>query len=187
MGVWRNSSTRRIMENEDLFTNIQKKHVAQVTGTITLVQISNTNIQEFTRNNSNSTFGFRNINSRQITNNDSNNTFNSAQLIGFPARTTEETPKSFLEGVLTPFIYPCSTGRDVTWNYLAHSSISSPNRDIEKIIAFWESSICRQTLQNGRQGQRSKLGRCRPFHVYPCKTLFPTIKLARQESDIASL
>ncbi|GBN57409.1 hypothetical protein AVEN_4836-1 [Araneus ventricosus] len=156
------------MENEDLSTNMQEKHVAQVTGTITLVQISNTNIQQFTRNNSNSTFGFRNINSRQITNNDNNNTFNSAQLIGFPARTTEETPKSFLEGVLTPFIYPCSTGRDVTWNYLAHSCISSPKRDIEKIIAFsgiFDLSPNAPNLspkrQDGHQGQGSKPGRCR--------------------------
>ncbi|GBO18259.1 hypothetical protein AVEN_238357-1 [Araneus ventricosus] len=118
--VWvygRNSPTRRIMENEGLFKNMQEKHVAQVTGTITLVQISNTNRQ-------------------QIANNDSNSTFNSAQFTGFPALTADETPKSFLQGVRTPFIYPCSTGLDVIWNYLAHSNISSPNRDIEKMIAF---------------------------------------------------
>ncbi|GBM27268.1 hypothetical protein AVEN_127299-1 [Araneus ventricosus] len=79
------------MENESLFTNIQEKHVAQVTGTITLVQISNTNRQQFTSNNSNSTLRFRNTNSQQITINDSNSTFNSAQLTGFPAR--DKTPR----------------------------------------------------------------------------------------------
>ncbi|GBL84956.1 hypothetical protein AVEN_42215-1 [Araneus ventricosus] len=121
------------MENEGLFTNMQEKHVAQVTETITLVQISNTNRQKFSSNNSNSTFRFRNTNSQQITNNDRNS---SAQLTGFPARTADETPKSFLEGVRTPFIYPCSTGHDITWNYLQHSSISSPNRYIVKMIAF---------------------------------------------------
>ncbi|GBM22339.1 hypothetical protein AVEN_121152-1 [Araneus ventricosus] len=34
---------------------------------------------------------------------------------------------------LPPFIYPSLTGRDVTWN---HPVESSPNRDIEKMIAF---------------------------------------------------
>ncbi|GBM35192.1 hypothetical protein AVEN_189943-1 [Araneus ventricosus] len=72
----RNSPTRRIMENEGLFTNMQGKHVAQVTGTIPLIQISNTNRQQFTSNNSNSTF-------------------NRAQLTGFPARTADKTPKLF--------------------------------------------------------------------------------------------
>ncbi|GBN57683.1 hypothetical protein AVEN_216002-1 [Araneus ventricosus] len=71
-----NSPTPRIMENEGLFTNLQEKHVAQVTGTMLLIQISNTNRQQFTSNNSNSTF-------------------NRAQLTGFPARTADETPKSF--------------------------------------------------------------------------------------------
>ncbi|GBL70099.1 hypothetical protein AVEN_220079-1 [Araneus ventricosus] len=138
---------------------MQGKHVAQVKGTITLVQISNTNGQQFTSNNSNSTFGFRNTNSQQITNNDSNSTFNRAQLTGFPARTADETPKSFLEGVRTAFIYPCSTGCYVTWKYLAHSSISSPNGDIEKMIAYsgiFDLSPGSPNLlpsrQNGRQG-----------------------------------
>ncbi|GBM29793.1 hypothetical protein AVEN_168456-1 [Araneus ventricosus] len=128
---------------------MQEKRVAQVTVTITLVQISNTNRQQFTSNNSNKTFGFRNTNSEQITNNDSNSTFNGAQLTGFPARDTDETPKSFLEGVRTPLIYPCLTGCYVTWKYLAHSSIFSANEDIEKMITYSVSSICRQ---NGRQG-----------------------------------
>ncbi|GBL96338.1 hypothetical protein AVEN_238699-1 [Araneus ventricosus] len=68
--------TRRIMENDGLFANMQGKYVAHVTGTIPLVQISNTNRQQFTSNNSNSTF-------------------NSAQLTGLPARTADGTPKSF--------------------------------------------------------------------------------------------
>ncbi|GBM67447.1 hypothetical protein AVEN_265400-1 [Araneus ventricosus] len=61
------------------------KHVTQVTGTVDLAQISSTNRQQFTSNNSNSTFRFRNTNRQQITNNDSNSSFNSAQPTGFPA------------------------------------------------------------------------------------------------------
>ncbi|GBM95985.1 hypothetical protein AVEN_38826-1 [Araneus ventricosus] len=114
---------------------MQETHVAQVTGTITLVQIRNTNTQQFT-DNSNSAFGFRNTNSQEIISNDSNSTFNSAQFTGFPAITADETPKSFLEGVRTPFIYSCSTGGYVIWKYLAHSSISSPNGDIERMIVY---------------------------------------------------
>ncbi|GBN82787.1 hypothetical protein AVEN_149196-1 [Araneus ventricosus] len=115
---------------------MQEKHVAQVTGTITLVQISNTNRQRLTGNNSNSAFRFRNTNSQQITNNDSNSAFNSVQLTGFPARTADETPKSFFKGVCTAFIYPCLAGCYATWKYLKHSSISSLNGDIEKMIAY---------------------------------------------------
>ncbi|GBN47590.1 hypothetical protein AVEN_249089-1 [Araneus ventricosus] len=62
----------------------------------------------------------RNTNSQQITDNDSNSTFNSAQITSFRARTASDTPKSFLEGVRTPFIHPHSTGCYVTWKYLAH-------------------------------------------------------------------
>ncbi|GBM19199.1 hypothetical protein AVEN_79909-1 [Araneus ventricosus] len=113
---------------------MQEKHVAQVTGTIILVHIGNTNRQQFTTNNR-INLGFRNTNSQQIPNNDSNSTFNSAPLTGFPARTADETPKSFLEGVRIPFIYPCSTGCYVTWKYLAYSSISSPDGNIEKMFA----------------------------------------------------
>ncbi|GBN79723.1 hypothetical protein AVEN_23250-1 [Araneus ventricosus] len=117
---------------------MQEKHVAQVTGTITLVQIMNTNRQQVTSNNSNSTLISNNTNSQQITNNDINSTFNSAQLNSFPARTANETPKSFLEGVRTPFIYfaRLKIGWYVTWKYLVHSSISYPNGDIEKMIAY---------------------------------------------------
>ncbi|GBM35600.1 hypothetical protein AVEN_121046-1 [Araneus ventricosus] len=55
---------------------MQEKHVAQVTGTMPLIQISNTHRQQFTSNNSNSTF-------------------NSDKLTGFPVRTPDETPKTF--------------------------------------------------------------------------------------------
>ncbi|GBN04709.1 hypothetical protein AVEN_30173-1 [Araneus ventricosus] len=73
------------------------KHVAQVTGTIDLAQISNANRQQFTSHNSSSTFRFSNTNSQQITNNDNNSTFNSAQLTGLlTCSADEKTPKSFL-------------------------------------------------------------------------------------------
>ncbi|GBM76790.1 hypothetical protein AVEN_59136-1 [Araneus ventricosus] len=68
-----NSPTRRIMKNEGLFTNMQEKHVAQVTETIPLIQISNRNRQQFTSNNKNSTL-------------------NTALLTGFLARTGNGTP-----------------------------------------------------------------------------------------------
>ncbi|GBM50536.1 hypothetical protein AVEN_160753-1 [Araneus ventricosus] len=73
---------------------MQENQVSQVAGTIPLIQISNRNRQQFTSNNSNSTFGFRSTNSQQITNNNSKSTFNSAKLTGFPALTADETPKS---------------------------------------------------------------------------------------------
>ncbi|GBN48363.1 hypothetical protein AVEN_226182-1 [Araneus ventricosus] len=59
-----------------LYSQILGKHATQVTGTIALVQINNASSQQFTSNNSNSTF-------------------NSALVTGFPARTADETPKSF--------------------------------------------------------------------------------------------
>ncbi|GBO29582.1 hypothetical protein AVEN_265578-1 [Araneus ventricosus] len=159
------------MENEGLFKNVQEKHVAQVTGTIPLIQISNTNSQQFTSNHS-------------------NGTFNSAELTGFPARTADETPKSFqsintpLGSKLGPFILSL-IGRDITWNHLVHSNVSPLLIQISrKGLHILESSICRQ---NGRQGQGSRPDRFQSFHTYPCETLFPTIRLERQESDIAFL
>ncbi|GBM51174.1 hypothetical protein AVEN_79516-1 [Araneus ventricosus] len=152
---------------------MQEKHLAQITRTITLVQINNTNRQQFTGNNSNSAFRFRSRNSQQITNNDSNSTFSSAQPIGFPARTEDETPKTFLESVRTPFIYPFSTGCYVTWKYLAHSSISSSNGDIEEMIADSGIFAMSPSFQNGCQvcchGQESKPCRCWSFQAYPVK------------------
>ncbi|GBM24919.1 hypothetical protein AVEN_23451-1 [Araneus ventricosus] len=82
------------------------------------MQISNANRLQLTSNKSNSTLGFCNTNSQQVSNIDSKSTFNRAQLIGFPARTADETRKSFFKG---------------TFNIL---HISTPNRDIKKIIAF---------------------------------------------------
>ncbi|GBM48933.1 hypothetical protein AVEN_18432-1 [Araneus ventricosus] len=104
-----------------------------------------------------------NTDSQQITNNDSDSTFNSAQLTGFPVRTAHETPKSFFESVRSPFIDPCSTGCYVTWKYLTHSSISSPNGDVEKMIAYSGIFDLSPSYQNGRQvrrqGQESRPGR----------------------------
>ncbi|GBO39773.1 hypothetical protein AVEN_202116-1 [Araneus ventricosus] len=91
----------------------------RVTGQIALVQISNENRQQFTSNNSNSTFRFNNTKSQQITSKGSNRTFNSAQHTSFPAHTSDETPKSSLISVGSVYI-PLLSGRDVTWNYLVH-------------------------------------------------------------------
>ncbi|GBN01333.1 hypothetical protein AVEN_24150-1 [Araneus ventricosus] len=90
MGVWCKQSNTQDNEELRFIHKYAGKHVAQVTGTIDLPHISSTN-RQFTSNNSNSTFRFRNTNSHQITNNDSNSTFNSAQLTSFP----DETLKSF--------------------------------------------------------------------------------------------
>ncbi|GBM88170.1 hypothetical protein AVEN_224264-1 [Araneus ventricosus] len=134
------------MENKDLFTNIRINTLAQVTGTIALIQISSANRLQLISNNSNSTLGFSSTNIQQISNNDSNNTFNSTQLTGFPACTGDETPESFfkacsLSKTSPPFgclrvytlILPVVTSHGIIL-YILH--ISSPNRDIEKIIAF---------------------------------------------------
>ncbi|GBM48350.1 hypothetical protein AVEN_37803-1, partial [Araneus ventricosus] len=62
--------------------------------------------------------------------------------------------------------------------------ISSPNRDIEKRVASrLESSICRQGFQISLQDQVSRPGCCQSSHTYPCKTLFPTIRLTLLGSD----
>ncbi|GBN76298.1 hypothetical protein AVEN_57233-1 [Araneus ventricosus] len=99
-----------------------------------------------------------------------------------PARTADETPKSFVEGVRTPFIYPCSTGCYVTGKYLTHSSISLPNGDIEKMIAY--SGIFDLSPRPPKLSPRAgvQAGRCPSLHAYPCKTPSPTIRLARQEA-----
>ncbi|GBM40575.1 hypothetical protein AVEN_240316-1 [Araneus ventricosus] len=112
---------------------MQEKHVAQVTRIIPLVQINNTNRQQFTSNNS-------------------NNTFNSAQLTGFPVRTADETPKSF-QSINTTVIqsrsfYTLSDSRDVTRNHLVHSSLPPLLIEISrKGSHFLESSICRQVTK----------------------------------------
>ncbi|GBO24863.1 hypothetical protein AVEN_40523-1 [Araneus ventricosus] len=104
------------MKNDALFPNIQKKHVAQVTGAIALVQIINANRLQFTSNNS-------------------NKTFNSAQLTCFPARTVDDTPKFSLllvASVYTPVLLVVTSHGII--QYILY--ISCPNRDIEKMIAF---------------------------------------------------
>ncbi|GBM71720.1 hypothetical protein AVEN_83481-1 [Araneus ventricosus] len=87
-------------------------------------------------------------------------------------------------------------GRDVTWNDLAHSwRIFSPNRDIEKIPVPLRSHISSPNFspscQDGRQvlsqGQGSRRGCCRSSHTYPCKTLFPTIRLTLLGTDFPCL
>ncbi|GBM99530.1 hypothetical protein AVEN_85294-1 [Araneus ventricosus] len=115
------------------------------------------------------------------------------------ARTADRTPKTFpLQGDPSrPTLTPSSKrspyivspeGRDVTWNDLAHSwRIFSPNRDIEKIPALLRSysrQICRQ---HGHQGQGSTRGYYPSSHTYPCKTLFPTIRLTLLGSDFPCL
>ncbi|GBN45190.1 hypothetical protein AVEN_214151-1, partial [Araneus ventricosus] len=83
-------------------------------------------------------------------------------------------------------------GRDVTWNDLAHSwRVVSPNRDIEKIPSPLRSHISSKSrqicLQVCRQGQGARLGYCSSSHTYPCKTLFPTIRLTLLGSDFPCL
>ncbi|GBN40383.1 hypothetical protein AVEN_265137-1, partial [Araneus ventricosus] len=119
------------------------------------------------------------------------------------ARTAERTPQTFalqgdpsrsttfLSSKRSPYIdFP--TGRDVRWNDLAHSwRIFSPNRDIEKIPAPLISHISSPRLspshQVCRQSQGSRLGYCPSSHTYPCKTLFPTIRLTLLGSDFPCL
>ncbi|GBM34869.1 hypothetical protein AVEN_25812-1 [Araneus ventricosus] len=68
--------------------------------------------------------------------------------------------------------------------------ISFANRDIEKIPAPLRSHISSPkspSLQDGRQGQGFRRGCCRSSHTYPCKTLFPTIRLTLLGSDFRCL
>ncbi|GBN97475.1 hypothetical protein AVEN_271212-1 [Araneus ventricosus] len=104
------------------------------------------------------------------------------ELQGDPSRSTT-TPSS----KRSPYIvYP--GGRDVTWNDLVHSwRIFSPNRDIEKIPASLRSRILSPNLSQSRQGQGSRRGYSSSSRIYPCKTLFPTIKLTLLGSDFPCL
>ncbi|GBM57287.1 hypothetical protein AVEN_115612-1 [Araneus ventricosus] len=111
------------------------------------------------------------------------------------ARTADRTPKTFaLQGdpslsTHTPSSkrspYIVSRGR--TRRHMESSStfkrISSANRDIEKIPAPLRSHISSPS----RQGQGSRRGCCRSSHTYPCKTLFPTIRLTLLGSDFPCL
>ncbi|GBO10278.1 hypothetical protein AVEN_214344-1 [Araneus ventricosus] len=64
--------------------------------------------------------------------------------------------------------------------------ISSLNGDIEKMIA--SSGIFDLSPRSPNLSpNRSRPGRCRPFHTYPCETLFPNISLAMDGSDIPFL
>ncbi|GBM93627.1 hypothetical protein AVEN_56961-1 [Araneus ventricosus] len=73
--------------------------------------------------------------------------------------------------------------------------ISSANRSIEKIPVPLRSHISSPNLspshQDGRQvcrqGQGSRRGCCRSSHTYPCKTLFPTVRLTLLGSDFPCL
>ncbi|GBN79217.1 hypothetical protein AVEN_204213-1, partial [Araneus ventricosus] len=65
--------------------------------------------------------------------------------------------------------------------------ITSANRDIEKIPAPLRFHISSPNFspsrQDGHQGQGSRRGCCQSSHTYPCKTLFPTIRLTLLVSD----
>ncbi|GBO29390.1 hypothetical protein AVEN_19074-1 [Araneus ventricosus] len=116
------------------------------------------------------------------------------------ARTADRTPKTFaLQGdpsrptlppssKRSPYIVP-PAGRDETWNNLAHSwRIFSPNRDIEKIPAPLRSHISspKSPSLSPRSGVHVR-GYCPSSHTYPCKTLFPTIRLTMLGSDFPCL
>ncbi|GBL92959.1 hypothetical protein AVEN_54608-1 [Araneus ventricosus] len=128
-----------------------------------------------------------------MTNNDNNSTFNSAKLTSFLARTADKTLKSFQWINTTPsdpvavLIY--SLRQDVTSHgvFRIFNRIPVPNRDIEKRVAFSGIIYLLSSHQNGREGQGSRNGRCPSLHTYPCQTPSPTIRLARQESDITFL
>ncbi|GBM93964.1 hypothetical protein AVEN_106931-1 [Araneus ventricosus] len=119
---------------------MQEKHVAQVAGTTTLVQIRNTDRQQFTSNNSNSPFGFRNTNSQQMTNNDSNSTFNGAQLTGFPARTADQTQ------VVPVDQYTTTRYRSASDSLLAHTAYRTPKRDSKDVHAPRRSTFTHSVI-----------------------------------------
>ncbi|GBN65786.1 hypothetical protein AVEN_223711-1 [Araneus ventricosus] len=77
-----------------------------------------------------------------------------------------------------------------SWLHIEFSGktwIPATNRKIEKVIAFSGIFDLSSSRQNGRQGQGPRARLCPSLHTYPCKTPFPTIRPARQESDITSL
>ncbi|GBL82749.1 hypothetical protein AVEN_106296-1 [Araneus ventricosus] len=71
--------------------------------------------------------------------------------------------------------------------YRIFKRISFPNRDIEERVASSGIIDSSPSRQNGHQGQESRNGRYPSLHAYPCKTPSPTMRLARQESDVAPL
>ncbi|GBN87492.1 hypothetical protein AVEN_155486-1 [Araneus ventricosus] len=113
---------------------------------------------------------------------------------GFSSHCNEtQTPSSHSEDV-PPFsfstIHPSSNGRGIPWNHPVYSVRIPLLIEIEKIIAFSESSICRQSSQFvpklKKWSPRSvvQASRCRSSITYPCKTLFPTLRLTLQGSGI---
>ncbi|GBM54212.1 hypothetical protein AVEN_232670-1 [Araneus ventricosus] len=116
------------------------------------------------------------------------------------ACTADKTPKTFaLQGdpsgtthtpssKRSPYIVS-PAGRDVTRNDLAHSwRIFSPNRDIEKIPAPLRSHISSPMSPKFSSSLSPKSGvQARPSHTYPCKTLFPTIRLTLLGNDFPYL
>ncbi|GBO46436.1 hypothetical protein AVEN_45175-1, partial [Araneus ventricosus] len=100
--------------------------------------------------------------------------------------------------------------RDMKFRRYDHSSVvldgqiyviggqDNGERNIEKIPAPLRSHIsspkspnlspsCQDGLQVCRQGQGSRRSCCRSSHTYPCKTLFPTIRLTLLGSDFPCL
>ncbi|GBN32027.1 hypothetical protein AVEN_165770-1 [Araneus ventricosus] len=109
-------------------------------------------------------------------------------LQGDPSRSTFSSPSKS-----SPYIV--YSGRP--WRHMKSSStfkrISFANRD--KIPASLRSHISspnlspsrQDDLQVCRQGQGSRRGCCRSSHTYPCKTLFPNIRLTLLGSDFPCL
>ncbi|GBO38893.1 hypothetical protein AVEN_188138-1 [Araneus ventricosus] len=111
------------------------EHEAQVPGTIALAQISNANKQQLTiiTEAARSDLATQTVSRSLIMIVTTISIALSSPAFQLALQTKLQTHPSFR---LPPFIYPCSTGRDVTWNYLVLSHISSPNRDIEKMTVF---------------------------------------------------
>ncbi|GBM68286.1 hypothetical protein AVEN_173156-1 [Araneus ventricosus] len=85
---------------------------------------------------------------------------------------SKDVPHRILHRIFIVYL----TGRDVAWKSPEKSGSRLLKEISRKLLHFRESSICRQ---NGRQCQDSSPGRCR----HSILTLFPTIGVARQESD----
>ncbi|GBM75121.1 hypothetical protein AVEN_88365-1 [Araneus ventricosus] len=110
------------------------------------------------------------------------------------ARTADRTPKTFalqgdpsrstnthLRHTSALLIQFPPAGRDVIQNYLVHSSVSSLLIEISRRFQHLSDPIFR------RQGQGTRRGGCKSSHTYPCKTLFPTIRLTLLGSDFPCL
>ncbi|GBL99347.1 hypothetical protein AVEN_206766-1 [Araneus ventricosus] len=113
---------------------MQEKHVAQVTGTITLVQISNTD------NNSQ-------IITVTVLSDLETKTVSKSLIMTVTELSIELSSPAFQLALQTKLhsrlskafalrLYTLARLIYVTWKYLAHSNISCPNGDIEKMIAY---------------------------------------------------